>query len=133
MDTLIERIRRGIRRHGVAGSIGHAVQKMGSRLYLSEAHHWYELELKPGFAGRAMPEGLRLVRATQDQLPLLERLPTLKLQEGERRLGEGATLWFVMDGDKPAFACWTFSGEMPAYAAPGGRMFMRLRKLWRWR
>jgi RimJ/RimL family protein N-acetyltransferase len=123
LDTAIERMRRGIRRHGVSGSIRHAVQRMGRRLYLNEAHHWYELELNPAASGRAMmPEGLRLVRASQEQLPLLERLPTVKLQEGERRLGEGAALWFVMEDDEPAFACWTFSGEMPAYAAPGGRM-----------
>src|SRR6185295_13079160 len=96
---VIERTRQGIRRHGVTGSIRHAVQRMGSRLYLNEAHHWYELELSPSPSGTAMPEGLRLVRASQEQLPLLERLPTVKLQEGERRLGEGAALWFVMDGD----------------------------------
>ncbi len=115
-------MKRGLRRHGLTGAARHAASRLGGRFYLREAHHWYQLDLGADRPQRPMPEGFRLVQGGEDELLLLRRLPTVKLEEGERRLGDGATLWLVLEAEDPAFACWTFYDRMPVYAAKGGAL-----------
>ena len=116
----LRRLREGLQRYGPLGALRVAGSRARALLYLKEAHHWYELDLKAERPHREIPEGFRLVRATEEELPLLDTLPTVKLREGERRLGDGASLWLVMEGDRAAFACWTFYDRMPVHAAKGG-------------
>jgi predicted GNAT family acetyltransferase len=117
---LLKRLREGMRRYGPLGVLRVATARARGLFYLKEAHHWYELDLKAERPRREIPEGFRLVKATERELPLLDSLPTVKLREGERRLGQGASLWLVMEGDRAAFACWTFYERMPVHAASGG-------------
>jgi L-amino acid N-acyltransferase YncA len=114
------RLRNGLRRYGAIGALREAGSRTIGLFYVREAHHWYQLDLAGERPRREIPEGFRLVCATENELPLLDTLPTVKLTEGERRLGEGASLWLVMEEDRAAFACWTFYGSMPVQAAKDG-------------
>ena len=59
-------------------------------------------------------------------MPLLRQLPAdplvASLDESlvAARLSAGALLWVVTEGERIAFACWTFSGEAPLRGASGG-------------
>jgi GNAT superfamily N-acetyltransferase len=66
------------------------------------------------------PEELKLVQAVEQELLLIDELPTIGLPEAMRRHRTGATLWLGLDADRPAFACWTFAGRAPVPAAPEG-------------
>jgi RimJ/RimL family protein N-acetyltransferase len=117
-----KRFREGLKRYGLLGVLRVAGARARGLLYLKEEHHWYQLDLRGERPHRDMPEGFRLVRATEQELPLLDTLPTVKLDEGERRLGEGASLWLLLDGDRAAFACWIFYGRMPVPLANKGML-----------
>jgi hypothetical protein len=117
---LIRRGRRGIDRHGVAGSVRRAGSLARRHVYLREAHRWYQLDLDPNRPRAELPEGLRLHSARYEELSLIEELPTVGLEEAQYRHRHGASLWLTLDGDRPVFACWTFYGRMPVLAAPGG-------------
>lgn len=116
---LVRRTRRGIDRYGIAGSVRRAGSLARRQLYLREAHCWYQLDLDANRPRAELPEEFRL-HSGQDELPLVEELPTIGLEEARYRHRHGASLWLTLDGDRPAFACWTFYGRMPVLAAPGG-------------
>lgn len=118
--TAVYRIRRYLRKYGVRSGVQRAAGAVRQAFVLDETHIWYELdptaprprvELAPEFSFR---------RATAADVPLIESLPTVSLVEAERRIAAGNDLWFVMAGNQPAFACWTFRHEMPVISAPHG-------------
>jgi hypothetical protein len=117
---LVRRTRRGIDRHGIAGSVRRAGSLAWQQLYLREAHRWYQLDLDANRPRAELPEGFRLHSARAEELRLIEQLPTIGLEEARHRHRHGASLWMTLDGDRPVFACWTFYGRMPVLAAPGG-------------
>src|SRR4051794_19179421 len=106
-----------VRRRGLADTAKLATERA---VFLHEAHIWYELDLTRGRPRRAMPEGLELVEGGTEQMALLEQLPSLSHEEALKRAERGASLWFVLGDERPAFACWTFPREAPALAAPTG-------------
>jgi len=67
-----------------------------------------------------LPVGMTLVRAGEEDLRLLEDLPTVSARVARRRLAAGVDLWIVREGDRGVFACWTFLERTPALAAPAG-------------
>ncbi|MBV9455179.1 MAG: GNAT family N-acetyltransferase [Rubrobacter sp.] len=72
-----------------------------------------------------MPPGLTLVQGGDDDLPLLDELPTTPDEkEARKRLEAGADLWFVLDGRQPSFACWIFHESLPMLAAPDGQLVL---------
>jgi GNAT superfamily N-acetyltransferase len=117
------RLRTGLKRHGKLGVLKLAGARALRLFYLREAHDWYELDLRK-MPRVELPEGFRLVEAGERELPALDTLPTVKLGEGERRLGEGASLWLLMEGDRAAFACWTFYQRMPVPATRDGALVL---------
>jgi RimJ/RimL family protein N-acetyltransferase len=112
----------GVRRHGFAGTLRVGGRKLAHRFYLQEVHRWYELDLTAERPRKELPPGFTLVRASADQLPLIEQLPTVKLEEAERRHRSDAALWLVLEGGVPAFACWTFFERLPVFAANAGAL-----------
>jgi ribosomal protein S18 acetylase RimI-like enzyme len=124
VPELVDRIRRGIDRHGGTGAVKHAAGLAREALVAHEEHIVYELLLAGERPHVRLPEGLELVRATEAQLPLLERIPATGPQVARRWLAAGNALWFVLEGDTPAFSCWTFPRALPAAAAPHGELVL---------
>jgi GNAT superfamily N-acetyltransferase len=113
---------RYVRDHGVVATARVALGAIGDRLYLDESHVWYSLDLGAVHAGRPLPEGLRLVRATAAETPSYVALGEASEASTRERLDAGASLWLVMEGPKTAFACWTFAQATPVSAARGGSL-----------
>jgi len=97
---------------------------IGERVYLDESHVWYSLDLDGVHAGRPLPEGLRLVRATTADAQSYVELGQASEASTRERLDAGANLWLVMEGSKTAFACWTFAHATPVAAARGGSLVL---------
>jgi len=120
----IERIERGLRRHGLCGSVrlvaSLAGKLAGRLLYLHQRHIWYELDLDRERPLIALPPELELVRGSMDDLPLLEQLPTISLIEARRRLASGAEPRILRKGQQAVFSCWIFHDGMPVFAARRG-------------
>ncbi len=117
----VARIRRGLRRHGLGGSIRLAVALLARLAYLEESHVWYLLDVGGELPRIALPPGMEIVRAREEEdLALLDQLPTVSRREARRRLAGGADLWLVRDGARAVFACWIFRNRTPALAARGG-------------
>lgn len=122
--TLRERVRRAVRRYGLGGCIRRATmwacRAAGRALYLRERHVWYRLDLASARPRFGFHRKFELVRASRNELPLLEQLETVGLPEAERRFASGAELWIVKDGAHAAFSCWIFRSRVPVLAASGG-------------
>jgi GNAT superfamily N-acetyltransferase len=112
-----ERASDAVRRNGLADTAKLATERA---VFMHEAHIWYELDLTRPQPRREMPEGLELVEGGEEHLPLLEQLPSLSREEARDRAERGASLWFVLNAGRPAFACWTFPHSAPALAARTG-------------
>ncbi len=116
----VGRIRRGLRRHGVGGSLRLAWALLARLAYLEESHVWYLLDLRGDRPRVGLPSALEVVRATEDELPLLAELPTVGPREARQRLAAAADLWLVRDADRAVFACWTFPDRRRSPRRPGG-------------
>lgn len=116
-----------LRRHGVTATARKAARQIRPPVPVDAEQIWYRLELGvPDRPHRALEDGFTLRRGTPDDADLVGQLPSdasvSDMDTGEigRRLGEGAALWLVVQGDRAAFACWTFERRAPIYAAKGG-------------
>lgn len=116
----VARLRRGMRRYGARGAAIRAAEIARELVYMHQVYVWYELALREDHPRRALEAGLRLHRATAGDLGLLDELWEIDRAEARRRLGNEGSLWLVLDGDRPAFSCWTFRGRTPIRAAQGG-------------
>jgi len=119
---MVERALRYVRDHGVGATARVAAGELRGRLYLDEIHVWYGLDLTSLPEGRPIPEGLRLVRATDADVPMYVALGQASEASTRERLGSGGALWIVTDGTVAAFACWTFERGTPVEAARGGTL-----------
>jgi ribosomal protein S18 acetylase RimI-like enzyme len=119
---VLDRMRRGVQRHGASGAAKHAFELGREALVTSEEHIVYELNLADDRPSRPLPDGLRLVRAEESQLPLLDQIPATGPDVARRWFADGNSLWLVLEGDRAAFSCWTFPVALPAAAAPGGAL-----------
>jgi hypothetical protein len=120
VTATLARARRGVARRGVGGLVRLLVSG-GMRLaFLRESHVWLLLDLSSERMRVELPVGMTLVRAGEEDLRLLEDLPTVSPRVARRRLAAGVDLWIVREGDRGVFACWTFLERTPALAAPGG-------------
>ncbi len=119
---LVQRLGRAIVRYGVGGAVRAACARLWGHVFLWEHHLWYAMDLAAIRPRRELAAGLALRRGGESDLDLLERLATVSGDGARRRLARRNALWLVLDGEQPLFACWIFSGETPAIAAPGGEM-----------
>jgi GNAT superfamily N-acetyltransferase len=124
--SLSERTRHGVARYGLVGAIWRAAMIAGRTAcrapYLCESHAWYRLDLTSERPRIPLPTGLELIKAGENELPLLEQLETVGPFEARRRLAAGAECWVVLEGRRVVFSCWIFHGRMPVFAARGGSL-----------
>lgn len=112
-----------LRRHGIAGIARLAADRAKAHVRLDEEHVWYARELASATRTPfgAADDGLRLVEPpTAQELDAFDGLPTITAAEARARVRDGGRPWLVLDGDAPAFACWTFATRAPMIAARGG-------------
>jgi GNAT superfamily N-acetyltransferase len=111
----VTRIRRGIARHGVLGAV-----RRGP--YLHERPIWYRLDVGVDRPVRPLAEGLRLRRATVDDVPAIpEELFHVRPESALERFDvPGTELWIVEDAEAPRFACWLFGARTPVANADEG-------------
>ena len=123
--ALLDRIRRGLGRHGLVGSARVLRRKLAPEPF-DTALVWYELDLAGDRPRRPLEPPLVLRRAGEHEVAVLDELPvdpsvtTLGHDEARDRLAGGGTLWYVAEDERIAFACWTFRARMPVWGAPGG-------------
>jgi RimJ/RimL family protein N-acetyltransferase len=121
MTTGTTRLRRAVRRYGAAGAARRLLGLVREAVYLRQEHVWYELDLRGARPRRELDDpALELMQAGVEHIPLLDDLWAIDHAEAERRLQSGGTLWLVLDGQRPAFSCWTFRGRTPIRAAQKG-------------
>jgi RimJ/RimL family protein N-acetyltransferase len=116
----IGRFRRALRRYGVRGTATRLGELAVQQMSFDQAHVWYELPLAEPRPRVQLDPAFELRRAAPDDLRLLDALWAIDHGAARRRLDEGGTLWLVLDGDRPVFSCWIFSGRTPIRAAQGG-------------
>jgi RimJ/RimL family protein N-acetyltransferase len=115
----VGRLQRAVRRYGIRGTAVRAAELVKHTLAGFEQEHvWYQLPLRAARPRRELDPAFRLVRAGEDDIPRM----VWEIDPGEaaRRLRSGGTLWLVLEGEEPAFSCWTFRGRTPIRAAQGG-------------
>ena len=84
---------------------------------------WYALDLATPPALRPLPDGYRIIRGTEEDADRISQLDTIGPLAARQRMKEQADFWLVADEqDRSAFACWTFRGQAPVFAAAGGTM-----------
>lgn len=113
------------RRRGARAGVRLVVGHIRRRLWHSEAHVWYVLDLSSPPAVRELPQGYRLIRGNDEDADRIADLETVGPMTARARIADGADFWLVIDGeDRSAFACWTFHDKAPVFAAANG--FLRL-------
>jgi GNAT superfamily N-acetyltransferase len=118
--VVIDRIRRALAKHGLAGTARRAAAVAREQIVLTEEHVWYELDLGGERPRPPLADGLALVEATAEQVALLEELPSMSAAAAGRLRRRGGRLFLVLEDETPLFACWIHGRETPAIAAPGG-------------
>jgi RimJ/RimL family protein N-acetyltransferase len=121
------RLARAVQRHGVGGVARRGADRVVTPLRPGDAQQiWYRLDVAdPARPRRELAPEFVLRRGTRQDADRLGALPaddsvnkpTPELIDA--RLRGGATLWVVDDGDRAAFACWTFAGAAPVWGAKG--------------
>jgi len=122
MTTVTElraRVRGGVDRHGLRGSLWRIAEIAKSVVYRNEHHLWFGLDLHDRADGAPLPDGVVLHEGTAADAESLA-FTSLTTTEVADRLDAGATLWLARDGDAVAFCCWTFPRRTPVLAAAGG-------------
>jgi L-amino acid N-acyltransferase YncA len=108
-------------RYGPSGCMKKAISSVCRLAYMRQNHFWYKLDLlAKGRPLYGLWRGLRLIRAGEHDVPLLEQLQTVGQHEARNRLHLGADLWIVRKNETPVFSCWTFRNRSPVFAARGG-------------
>jgi RimJ/RimL family protein N-acetyltransferase len=119
---MITRIRRAVTRHGFRGLCAAALARLVGYIYVDEEHIWYEMPLVNGDRTRhELAQGLVLEQVPAEHVEArLAAIAPLTARERNRLATEGARLWLVSEGQRPAFACCIFPRRAPVSAAPHG-------------
>jgi RimJ/RimL family protein N-acetyltransferase len=109
------------RRMGPRAALERLTEPARQWIHLSEDHVWYELDLTAERPTLALPDRVRLARATASELHRVAELGRSDA-EVESWHAEGHELWLALDSasDDLLFGCWIFLERAPAVAAPGG-------------
>ena len=90
--------------------------------YLREEHVWYQLDVHGERPRRPLADGVRLVRAGEEDAARVEEVGQIEAV-AHARLASGNDLWLAIDQEgRLLFACWTFRSEAPVLAARDGRL-----------
>jgi RimJ/RimL family protein N-acetyltransferase len=109
------------RRMGPRATVERLTEGALARVHVSEDHVWYELDLAGERPKLALPEGVRLRRATAAELHRVAELGR-SVAQVESWHAEGHELWLALEeaSNDLLYCIWTFHGRAPALAAPGG-------------
>lgn len=110
---------RRVRSDGVGAAARHSLDIARAQLYLVEEHVWYQLDLDGERPRRELPEEVRLLRASDDQLAGAVEMGQ-RIEEVRSRRAAGNDLWLAEDDGGPLFRCWIYRERAPVLAAPGG-------------
>ena len=122
MGAMRERIFHALhkaREEGVGAAFGRLWTLVRRVFFLCEEHVWYQLDLADERPRRDLIDGVRLLRAGDDDLHYVEEFGRY-VEEARERRAAGNDLWVALEGEQPLFACWTFRTDTPVYAAKGG-------------
>jgi RimJ/RimL family protein N-acetyltransferase len=126
VTNTVQRIGRGVRRHGLVDGTRILAAKLRPVPRFAATHIWYELVLAGERPHRQLAPEFELREAAPDELGLLSQLPhdaavaQVDANTARSRMEDGATLWLVTERDRLAFACWMFRRHTPVWAARGG-------------
>ena len=95
--------------------IGRAI----SPFYRHQTFVWMWSPVRDRDRGLTLPDGFRLIRASEADLPLLEQLDT-GFDRAAEFLAAGHRLWLLCQGERVVYASWTFLGVAPTPAARSG-------------
>lgn len=96
------------------------MDRLRTRIWITESHVWYELDLPEGIPRIPLPGGLRLVRAQEQEVERLAGSQT-RPETARERLRHATDWWIVLDeDDELVFSCWTFHAPVPVLAARTG-------------
>ena len=119
----MNRLRRALRRHGIAKTLILAVrlsmQHLFMAVYQHERHVWFA-GAPESITARSLPTGLILYRSGRADLDLLSESNLWGRSVGERFLEGGGELWIVRDKERAAFCCWIFRERMPTIVVRSG-------------
>jgi len=116
--SIIARARRVLGKGGPKAVADTAADWLRVGTWCDQEHHWYELVVGEQTSQPPL-EPLRLVRAADDQIDLVEALGQSALSAREDA-ADGHEVWLVLDGERPVFACRIFRRQTPVRAAQGG-------------
>ncbi len=117
-----ERISHAVRRarhDGVRPAARHALELARDRVFLDEAHVWYQLDVSAERPRRELPDDVRLRRGGENDLADAVEMGQ-RADEVRDRLTSGNDLWLAGDDAGPLFRCWIYRGHAPVLAARGG-------------
>lgn len=106
-----------LRHYGLRGSVNETIRVARKRVSLDYSHIWYELPLKGDRPRKSLSSELTLIKASEDDLPLINELPTLREEAARRRMRAGNDLWLVLKERQPVFACWILYSSVPTQVA----------------
>jgi ribosomal protein S18 acetylase RimI-like enzyme len=112
------RLRRAVRQHGLVGASRATALRLFPHSQERSKLTWYRLDLSDERPHRDLEPGLELRRGTVADsagvadLPVNAHVAMLSDADVVERLRSGAELWVVAEGDRIAFACWVYYGEM---------------------
>jgi L-amino acid N-acyltransferase YncA len=121
MAGLASRARTALERHGASGLAREAIDRARPHVRLHEEHLWYELALAGASERVRSLDGLALRQAHPSDTALMGALDRDAAHTAEH-VARGHDLWFVVDGETPAFSCFVYRGEAALLAARGGWM-----------
>jgi RimJ/RimL family protein N-acetyltransferase len=119
MRERISHALRKARTEGVTAVFSRLLALVRGFFFLREQHVWYQLDLAGDRPRRDLIDGVRLLRAGDDELHYVEEFGRY-VEEARERRAAGNDLWVALEGGQPLFACWTFRTDTPVYAAEGG-------------
>lgn len=114
-----QRVLRALRSRSPGELVGLIARRVRERVFLSEEHLWYVLELSRA-TEVPLAEGYEIVLAGESEQRLLSVLGAVSPELAGRRRADGAELWMALRGRDPAFACFVFDSETPVRATRAG-------------
>lgn len=103
--ALLHKGRRTLESQGLRGAALQAWKWAWSRVSAAESHVWYELNPAGEYPKRELAAELALRQGTEDDLAILDELPTVSPIEGRSILRDGNDLWLVLEGARPMSSC----------------------------
>jgi L-amino acid N-acyltransferase YncA len=112
-----------LRTDGPRSTAAAVARRLRRLAWVREEHVWYQCDLSASSVRAELPGGLRLVRASREQVELVVALGQ-SLEEALERFDAGADVWLALDedDDAPVFLTFVFRDATPVLAAFDGTL-----------